>query len=372
VVLYKFIIKIKKQIVGNLQTKNMVLLLFHQSSSRKKKGKKSQLRPLRSSRSRSSMLNIKSIDIDRDIEIGTEIIVDEESFRDQLDFTMNDPDCEPYEMSSASKEENCSLGSFDDGCNDCRSVSSDSDSSYKDGNIVTNVEDLKLDTAHCNSVGDVLIDKGIIAHFNSLCGGKQKPGVLKYIVRRTSQLLVWTYFYQFLVDLKPDSVIQWYAELIESHYLCLERFVTGYLDEIRGLSASTCYNYLCDITKSFKWFIWYRHNRRNEYPVDGTTAGGFADLLSQLRKNLKPAQQKQRVANTLRNMVANNRFPKGGIHELRQHLEDGIQWAISVSPDTIINRKLDYNRFLSIIVNALYLFSPQGRIGGCIFDTTLS
>jgi hypothetical protein len=239
--------------------------------------------------------------------------------------------------------------------------SSNSDVSYSDD---IDLQDLKLDVEHCEPVRTVLIDKGLIDHFNSNCGGKQKPGVIVYILRRTSQFLIWTYFYYHSSDLESHSVIPWYADLIECNYTLLERFVTLYLDEIRGLSASTCYNYLCDIAKSFKWFIWYRHNRCSENPVDGISAGGFNDLINQLRKNLKPAKQKQRVANTLRKMVAKGRFPSGGIHELRQHLEDGIKWAISVDPITVINRKVDYNRFLSIIINALYLFSAQGRIGG--------
>eukprot|EP01036_Dinobryon_divergens_P039101 gene39101-51465_t len=241
------------------------------------------------------------------------------------------------------------------------SSSSNSDVSYSDD---IDLQDLNLDVEHCETVREVLIDKGLVDHFNSNCGGKQKPGVIEYILRRTSKFLIWTYFYNHLSDLETHSVIPWYADLIECNYTLLERFVTLYLDEIRGLTASTCYNYLCDIAKSFKWFIWYRHNRCSESPVDGISAGGFNDLINQLRKNLKPAKQKQRVANTLRKMVAKGRFPSGGIHELRQHLEDGIKWAISVDPITVINRKVDYNRFLSIIINALYLFSAQGRIGG--------
>ena len=239
--------------------------------------------------------------------------------------------------------------------------SNKSDESYSDD---IDLQDLKLDVEHCESVRKVLIDNGLVDHFNSYCGGKQKPGVIEYILRRTSQFLIWTYFYHHSRDLESHSVIPWNADLIENNYTLLERFVTLYLDEIRGLTASTCYNYLCDIAKSFKWFIWYRHNRCSENPVDGISAGGFSDLINQLRKNLKPAKQKQRVANTLRKMVAKGRFPSGGIHELRQHLEDGIKWAISIDPVSVINRKVDYNRFLSIIINALYLFSAQGRIGG--------
>ena len=173
--------------------------------------------------------------------------------------------------------------------------SSNSDVSYSDD---IDLQDLKLDVEHCEPVRTVLIDKGLIDHFNSNCGGKQKPGVIVYILRRTSQFLIWTYFYYHSSDLESHSVIPWYADLIECNYTLLERFVTLYLDEIRGLSASTCYNYLCDIAKSFKWFIWYRHNRCSENPVDGISAGGFNDLINQLRKNLKPAKQKQRVANT--------------------------------------------------------------------------
>jgi hypothetical protein len=294
---------------------------------------------------------------DSDVSVLKDEMIENE-FAEQLAVEGNTP------RSDDDNEGNNPRSDDDDDEYECNDSSSGSDSSYKDETIVINVRDLKLNATHCSLVGKVLMDKGIAEHFNSLCGGRQKPVVLKYIVRRTSQLLIWTHFYHFLTNLTIDSVIQWFAELIETYYMCLERFVTWYLDEIQGLSASTCYNYLCDLAKAFKWFIWYRHDRRNEYPVDGTSAGGFADLLTQLRKNLKPAQQKQRVENTLRNMVANHRFPKGGIHELRQHLEDGIHWAISISPDKIVSRKLDYNRFLSIIVNALYLFSPQGRIGG--------
>ena len=334
-------------------------------SSRKTKKK---LKPLRRALARNSLTNhvtsreyLVSVSSSSDISnqnrdeiestVGNE--TNEEDDKGEVDCNVE----ELQETSSEIKEEDLNV------VDDSSSSSSNSDSSYSDDKDPQNS---KLDVGHCISVGKVLIEKGLVEHFNSLCGGKQKAGVIKYILRRTSQLLIWTFFYKQSSDLVAGSVIQWYAELIEQNYTLLERFVTSYLDETRGLTAATCYNYLCDIAKSFKWFIWYRRDRCNENPVDGNSAGGFNDLINQLRKNLKPARQKQRVAHTLRNMVAKHRFPPGGINELRTYIEDGIQWAISIDPLTVINRRIDYNRFLSIIISALYLFSAQGRIGGWI------
>jgi len=93
--------------------------------------------------------------------------------------------------------------------------SSNSDVSYSDD---IDLQDLKLDVEHCEPVRTVLIDKGLIDHFNSNCVGKQKPGVIVYILRRTSQFLIWTYFYYHSSDLESHSVIPWYADLIECYY----------------------------------------------------------------------------------------------------------------------------------------------------------
>jgi hypothetical protein len=223
-------------------------------------------------------------------------------------------------------------------------------------------QDIKIETI--NMVKVSLEERGIKDYFQSKCGGLKRPHVTSYIVHRVALLLAWTYQFFHLLLLPAQEVIAWFAVLITVEYELLEKFVSRYLDQFKGLSASTCSNYLCDISKTVNWFIYFRDNRRSEHGIDPLAVGGFTALLSILKKNFKPAIQKQKLANTLARMVTTNRFPHGGIFQLRQLLHDGLKWAESVSVEIITGQKYYYNKWISVLINAMYMFSSQGRIGG--------
>jgi len=218
----------------------------------------------------------------------------------------------------------------------------------------------------CSAVVNILKDKGIERHYSSLAGGGLRATAIKYIIQRTAMLLIWTHdsMTQRDLPLVTKEVLSWFFEVITTHYLLVEKFLTEYLDKLRRFSASTCINYICDFIKAITWFVWFREGRIQEFKIGTNDDRGILYLLQQLKKSLKPSLKKQRLANSLENMIAHRRFPVGGIAKLQVIMTDDIQWAYSIDPYCVSRSRAIYNQFLSILVSALYVFSPQGRVGG--------
>ena len=256
-------------------------------------------------------------------------------------------------------------GGGDDNDDDDDDDDDDNDVDDDDYDSIVDDKSALGNTQYC-AVVDILKEKGIERHYLSLAGGQLKSAAIKYIMQRTALLLVWTYKSSENKDLPlmTKDVLLWFFELITVYYSLVETFLTEYLDGIRHFSPSTCINYICDIVKAVTWFVWFREERTQEFKIGGYDERGIVCLLQQLKKSLKPSLRKQRLANSLENMIADRRFPVGGIAKLQEYMIDDIQWAYSIDARFVARAKRMYNKFLSILVSALYVFSPQGRVGG--------
>jgi hypothetical protein len=209
-----------------------------------------------------------------------------------------------------------------------------------------------------------LAKKGMGEYFESVLGGEMKPDVVKYILRRTAELLIWTYQYKNNRILENHSIIYWFQTLILSEYILVQPFASKYLSGYRQLSPSTCLNYLTDFTKAINWFIWFRENRETEYPIEGASAGGILTLCCKLKKSYKPSLRKQRLNKTLEHLVESGHFPAGGLIQLQEVMVEDIQWAKAISEHLARTCLQTYNKFLAVLIGAMYCESPQGRIGG--------
>ena len=210
----------------------------------------------------------------------------------------------------------------------------------------------------------VLAKKGMQHHFESVLGGEMKPDVVKYILRRTAELLIWTYQYKNNRVLEKHSIIYWFQTLILSEYILVQPFSSKYLSGYRQLSPSTCLNYITDFTKAINWFIWFRENRETEYPIEGAASGGILTLCCKLKKSYKPSLRKQRLNKTLEHLVESGHFPAGGLIQLQEVMVEDIQWAKDISEHLARTCLQTNNKFLAVLIGAMYCESPQGRIGG--------
>jgi hypothetical protein len=221
-----------------------------------------------------------------------------------------------------------------------------------------------IDHATWELVYTVLVKKGMQDHFESVLGGGIKKDVAKYVLKRTAELLIWTYQHKSKGDLEEDSVMHWFQTLILDDYILVEPFSSKYLSGYRQLTPSTCLNYITDFVKAVNWFIWFRDNRDTEYKTEGASAGGILSICSKLKKSYKPCLRKQRLNKTLEHLVESDHFPSGGLVQLQEEMVDDIKWAKDINEHLVRTCHQSYNKFLSILIGAMYCESPQGRIGG--------
>ena len=209
--------------------------------------------------------------------------------------------------------------------------------------------------------------KGLEKHLLTMGGFRSNPSAVLYIIQRTAKMLIWTY--KAKRNNKPlpaDSVMEWFRMLIIEEFELLEVYVSKYLLLVNRFSASTILNHLTDINKAMRWFIWFRKGNKKCSIDIAHDRGSFSQLLTQLKSSFKFSLRKQREAKTIDNAIDEGQFPLGGIAQLQAYVEDDLPWAYSFGEENsnIEFDKDSYQKFLAILVAALYTFSPQGRIGG--------
>ena len=263
------------------------------------------------------------------------------------------------------------------------------DQSQNDGENLMNesdFDDIKMEEEIGGSRGDVVNDRiemevlddqicialkeeGAEVHFRSVTGGKLTEKTTSYVIQHIATLLRWTYKAKFNNDLPPGEAIIWFRTLIIDEYDLLTSFVTEYLG--RKFREGTIRNRLSDIQKGFKWFIWFRKNAQ-ECPIKHDFANGsFQLLLTALKASVSQPLKKSLQNNTVENALAHNHFPLGGIAELQAYVNEDLPWAYSFSENDAEVTKDSYQHFLAILAASLYVYSPQGRVGGLRFHFKL-
>ena len=256
---------------------------------------------------------------------------------------------------SINKEEDFFLAAndiVDEGSSEASSHEIDTASNYFDKDTV------KL-------TANVLKKYGLERHLNSIIGGSLSKSTSHYVIERTATMLCWTYANKLNYSLSKKGVLQWFRQIIKKEYNSLRTFVLEHLESFRGYSPLTILNYLNDLGKSFSWFIWFRENRTKKVYINVIyEKGGFQKMLKRLKKNIKKSANMQRANNAINNVVNTQQLPKGGIVQLQECLlNDEIPWALLIGNEVAVT-KCTYNRFLAVLVASMYVFSPQGRIGG--------
>ena len=232
--------------------------------------------------------------------------------------------------------------------------------------VVDNTESYNniINNSTWDRVHEVLSFKGMKDHFQSMLGGTMKEDSTKILIRRIAALLTWTYQQKCKSCIQDTEVIQWFHTLIRKEYILVQSFSSKYLIDYRQLSPATCRSYVNDFSKAVNWFLWFRESRDFECPIEGASAGGIIALCSKLKSSFKPSIQKQRLKKTLEHLVESGSFPSRGLVELQEVMVSDIKWAKNVDEHVVRNCTQTYNRFMAILISAMYCESPQGRIGG--------
>lgn len=215
-----------------------------------------------------------------------------------------------------------------------------------------------------NSVKEVLIQRGLLAHLQSTLGGSANKADAAQAVVRIANCLSWTYWRAHSPQhfpLNSGNAIVWFHTLIIQRYKLIGQFCT-HLEQSRKLSASTVLNNLNALASGAKWLIFFS-DLINAAPADGAA---FQEVLKQHRRVYHKKKADSKGEFSIESAVAERTWPVGGIEELqticKQRGAEFMSLHGSKMPheiDQIIYREAHYLCF-----SHMYAFVAQGRKSG--------
>ncbi len=222
-----------------------------------------------------------------------------------------------------------------------------------------------------NAVIDELKRNGFHLHLASSIGGDAPDVVVQTVVRRLAELLIWTYESHFKSRLDPQvhDIILWFKDFIVDHYRLIASY-TDYLESTKSRTPATVLHILNDIKKSIHWLAFFRDLKGSSVVLEQSQLDPIFKSIKLISKNLKMKIRHQRSAtDTLASVVYSMKLPKDGLKGLIAAVRFEKQWVDSLmeklrnDPNSILDKD-DFDIFMQTLYAALYVFGPQGRVGG--------
>jgi hypothetical protein len=224
----------------------------------------------------------------------------------------------------------------------------------------------------------VLERYGIKSFFTSTIGGKISMKRINAISRRLCHCVYWTYN---LCDPPVERLLDKYNEFNEQTFMrYVKCFITrdyvllssygAYCEKYTGLKSSTTKGIITEIYAGIKWFVLFKNT--SKFHVKPDRISGIEETVKGLRKCLSKDIKKNKPDATLSKVTYDLKLPEGSssleqLQVLQKHLKDQIPRVNHILfgfiKENILTRN-DYNFFMRILYSSLYIFSPQGRIGG--------
>jgi hypothetical protein len=202
---------------------------------------------------------------------------------------------------------------------------------------------------------------GLVDHLLSKMGGGIGDTEASTAVKRFAAFLHW--MHENSGDVKndlPDVLDEIIEQTITDDFADLASYVT-HLEKIKEFSASTMINHINDIVKGAKWFVLFKSGRR----LTQNDLQGLLYVSSNLKKNLNKDMRGTRGEVTMKQEVYLRHQPAGGLAELQEGFPrqlDKLKALLDAAPRII--GKSEYTWFCGMMYTSLYVFAPQGRIGG--------
>jgi len=215
-----------------------------------------------------------------------------------------------------------------------------------------------------------LYNSGYAEYLSSNVGGLSKPAAIKTSIRRIAQFLIQSFNRHKGSMLKVilQRVIKWSVQVFTEEYLLLS-FYVEFLESIKGLKPNTVLTYLDALDHFSKWVCQLSIYSKKLYRDKKRSLDGFQSLVKRHRQALKKAVKREKSSYSCTSMarqVQNFKLPKDGFEGLQKIVADCFDWA-SEFTNVSSNFKIDsviYNDYVGFLVASLYVFAPQGRIGG--------
>jgi hypothetical protein len=156
-------------------------------------------------------------------------------------------------------------------------------------------------------------------------------------------------------QLPLDNVLR---QIVHNHY----PLVGEYLEQsFKYLKSGTILNILNSILMSLRWF--HYHCELNNHRCDGNI-DGFEHYIKRLRKAYNRALKKEKLkSKSHEELVAEGRWPIGGLRELYEHTRKRLKWVMSLEKEDFREKKV-YNDFTDWLYSVFWVGMIQGRKSG--------
>ncbi len=274
----------------------------------------------------------------------------------------------------------CGLSSEDvshDISNIQQSNSHDVDDDERENENVTEEDEDQHSYCHNKSLYDqrkIVIEgleaSGLKMHLQSAMGGELPEKPIATLLRRTADLLIWTYMTVSKNVLETSNVMSWLKDFLTVHFEYLVSFVKD-LETSKGRSPATVLNFLNDLKKVIVWSVSFRPPLAS-YRVTGDEVESILLLIRAISRTYKKKLKKDQCdasKSTLAGIVFSRKLPVDGHKALVKTLVEEKPWIhIFIDkmkdPSWKVVDKDEYDIFLQIMFAAMYVFSPQGRVSG--------
>ncbi len=232
------------------------------------------------------------------------------------------------------------------------------------------------------AIRKILLDKGLGTYLESSLGGEVNATSIKTLILRIADLLCWTYGFQYKQPLEPGNVLSWMCSFIKKQFKLIVQYI-NYLDTNRMRTPSTILHVLNDIKKTVIWYLSFRDEESDKQyeqslHIERVDIDPLFNIIKSMTRNINKKMKKDRGSkrrNTLAGIVFDMQLPASGLKGLVEAVRGELSWVtpfvakLKTTDEWSLLVKEDYDFFMQTLFAALYVFTPQGRVGG-IADLT--
>lgn len=180
------------------------------------------------------------------------------------------------------------------------------------------------------------------------------------VIGRLAKFLIWSYNALHKRQLAPvqSVVLDWLGDILNNNYQLLGSY-GAYLTTHVFLAPKTVQNYMREIALSFEWLVLFApgHIRQPMANLEG-----ISKVAKITCRNQTKLERNRRSDLTVQAYIRDKKIPPGGLAAMRSAVLQQVPWAKSATLGNVT--EVFYQRFMQLLVAAIYLDCPNGRVGG--------
>lgn len=185
---------------------------------------------------------------------------------------------------------------------------------------------------------------------------------------RIAKFLCYSFFVENMVRILTSQVKKWIFTIFKSKLFTIDNYCTHLVDT-KSHAPATIYNFLGNVKKLFDWFSVSRTDYFSVYRISGPVTRRFEKTYDLMRKKQKALSADKQSRKTYEEAVKDRRLPAKGIEELQSYVLKHLAFVQAFNTNRKQNKPniIDvsvFSLFMRILYAAIYIFAPNGRVGG--------